>query len=282
MLRLWDPVGDSWYNALQAKATKRFSHGLDFASSFTWSKQQTIGAESDVSFSSPSSPASNDILNRGQNKYLSAYDQPFLFVFSGNYTLPKIGRNKALSWAVRDWQIGSVLRYGSGLPIMAPRATNGLSQLLFLSEGPGGFSGGTYANRVPGVPLFIHNPNCHCFDPNSTFELNPAAWTNPSAGTWGTSAAYYNDYRYQRHPVENMSLARNFRIRERYNLQIRAEFTNIFNRTGLNNPSSTNAGATQLTGPTGQTLSGFGYISPTQTAATPLPRQGTLVARFTF
>ena len=31
-----------------------------------------------------------------------------------------------------------------------------------------------------------------------------------------------------------MSLARDFRIREKMNLQIRGEFTNIFNRTVLN------------------------------------------------
>jgi hypothetical protein len=281
MLRLWDPVGDTWYNALQTRATKRFSHGLQFGASFVWSKNETIGAESDVSFSSPVAPASNDILNRQQNKYLSGYDQPLVTVISGSYTLPKLNINKAASWFVRDWQLGALLRYSSGLPIMAPLATNGLSQLLFLGEGPGGFSGGTYMDPVPGQPLFLKNLNCGCYDPNGSFVLNPKAWANPAPGTWGTAAAYYNDYRYQRHPVENMSLARNFRVKERFNLQIRAEFTNIFNRPGINNPTSTNALATQIPGANG-TGAGFGYISTVSTATTPLPRQGQLVARFTF
>ena len=134
---------------------------------------------------------------------------------------------------------------------------------------------------VPGQPLFTTNLNCNCFDPNSTFVLNPKAWANPAPGQWGTGAAYYNNYRYQRHPVENMSLARNFRVREKYNLQIRAEFTNIFNRVGLNNPTSNNALATQIPGADG-TGAGFGYVSTVSTAATPAPRQGQLVARFTF
>jgi len=78
---------------------------------------------------------------------------------------------------------------------------------------------------------------------------------------------------------------------------IRAEFTNIFNRTGLNVPTATNPFATPTTDKvTGFTTGGFGYISPAAvggsntnpaaaTAATfptPPPRQGTIVARLQF
>ncbi|HJT87956.1 MAG TPA: hypothetical protein VJ732_08870, partial [Bryobacteraceae bacterium] len=277
----WAPNGDTWYDSLQAKATKRFSHGLDFTSSFTWSKSFMLGTEGDISTLSPVTPATNDVFNRAQNKYLSGLDQPFLFVFAGNYRTPALHGNKLLSWVARDWQIGAVLRYGSGLPIMSPIASNGLSQLLFRGTGAVGTTGGTFMDRVPGQPLFTQDLNCHCFDPNSTFVLNPKAWVNPPAGQWGTAAAYYSDYRFQRHPVENMSLGRVFRIKEKASLQIRAEFTNIFNRTGLNNPLSNNALATQQVR-NGQAVAGFGWISTAATTTTPLPRQGTLVARFTF
>jgi len=136
-------------------------------------------------------------------------------------------------------------------------------------------------DRVPGQPLFLQNLNCHCFDPNSSFVLNPAAWVNPPAGQYGTAAAYYDDYRYQRRPVENMSLARNFRVREKMNLQIRAEFTNIFNRTEANNPVATNALATQTRNAvTGQTTAGFGWVNTGTVFAA--PRAGQLVARFQF
>lgn len=275
ILRLWDPLGDTWYNSLQAKATKRFSHNLDLQSSFTWAKQEDIGTEGNVGFFQSVSPAFNDPFNRNQNKYLSGYDQPFLFVLSGNYTTPRLQGDsagvKALSWIARDWQIGTVLRYGSGLPIRAPTATNGNSALY-------GYN--TFANRVPGVPLFTQDLNCHCFDPNKTFVLNPAAWTQPAPGQFGTAAAYYSDYRYQRRPMENMSLGRVFRIKEKYSLNIRAEFTNIFNRTEPADPSANNAAQTQVVSPTGQNLSGFGFINTTANAG--LPRQGTLVARFQF
>ena len=36
---LYSPLGASWYDGLQIKATKRLSHGLDFSSSFSWQKE---------------------------------------------------------------------------------------------------------------------------------------------------------------------------------------------------------------------------------------------------
>ncbi len=272
----WVPDGDTWYESLQTKATQRFSHNLEFSSAFTWAKQLTSGVEDD--FGRGGGVIINDAFNRRNQKALSVFDQPFQFVFSGSYTTPSFkGRNSILgnqvfSWIARDWQLGALLRYGSGTPIASPTAQNSLATYLFQS---------TLFNRVPGVPLFTQDLNCHCFDPNKTFVLNPAAWSNPPTGQWGTAAAYYSDYRYQRRPVENLSLGRLFRITERASLQIRAEFTNIFNRTEMQNPSATNALASQLrNAATGQTISGFGYITTATTFSA--PRQGQIVARFQF
>jgi hypothetical protein len=75
-------------------------------------------------------------------------------------------------------------------------------------------------------------------------------------------------------------LGRVFRIKEKSTLMIRAEFTNIFNRTEVNNPTSTNAAASQLASATGQTTSGFGFVNTGTLYAQ--PRSGTLVARFQF
>ena len=122
--------------------------------------------------------------------------------------------------------------------------------------------------------------NCHCFNPNTTFVLNPAAWTQPGPGQFGTAAAFYDDYRYQRRPVENMALGRTFRVRERATVNIRMEFTNIFNRTEMGNPTATNAQATQTRNAAGQATAGFGWINTTAVAA--MSRQGTIVARFQF
>jgi hypothetical protein len=269
----WVPIGDTWYESLQVKATQRFTHGLDFSSAFTWAKQLTSGVEDD--FGRGGGVVTNDVFNRPNQKALSSYDQPFQFVFSGSYITPKWSATnkgvKILSWISQDWQIGALLRYASGLPIAAPTSTNSMSTYLFQS---------TLFNRVPGVPLFTQDLNCHCFDPNTTFVLNPNAWSNPAPGQWGTAAAYYTDYRYQRRPVENLSLGRVFRIKERASLQIRGEFTNIFNRAEPNNPTATNALATQTRNSAGQTTAGFGYINTATTFSA--PRQGQLIARFQF
>jgi hypothetical protein len=278
ILRLWVPLGETWYNSLQVTGSKRLSHGFDFTSSFTWAKQETIGAESDASFFQSVTPAVNDVFNRKINKYLSGYDQPLLLVFSGNYTTPRIKGNKALSWAARDWQLGAVLRYGSGLPIRAPYATNALMSTLNRQ---------TFANRVPGVSLFTTDLNCHCYDPNTTFVLNQAAWTSPAPGQFGTSAAYYSDYRYQRRPTENVAIGRVFRIKERASLNIRAEFTNIFNRARIPDPTAGTApgqtfASLQQRNAAGQATAGFGWVNTNPATPVLFPRQGQLVARFTF
>jgi len=266
---LWAPLGDSWYESLQVKTTKRLSHGVDFTYTFTWQKTLNIGAESD----SPGGSGGqvNDVFNRAVNKNISVYDRPLISSFAVNYTTPKLRTNRIVSFVLSDWQPSAFLSYSSGAPILAPVSTNNLNSMVFQS---------TFVNRVPGEPLFTQDLNCHCFDPNKTFVLNPAAWVNPPAGQFGSAAAYYNDYRQQRRPSESMALGRLFKIREAVTFQIRAEFSNIFNRTEMGNPTSTNVLATQTKNSAGQTTAGFGFIN-TSSVALP-PRQGTIVARIRF
>ena len=154
----------------------------------------------------------------------------------------------------------------------------------------------SFLNRVPGQPLFLQDLNCHCFNPTQTLVLNPAAWAPPASGTWGTSAAYYNDYRAQRHPTENYNFGRTFQIREAMSLSIRAEFVNIFNRIQLPTVPPALSSTTPLTAPTcflsgvsgptgacnpGATIaSGFGFEQTANLATG--QRTGQIVARFRF
>jgi len=139
---------------------------------------------------------------------------------------------------------------------------------------------GTVANRVPGEALFLKDLNCHCYDPNNEFVLNPAAWSEPAAGQWGTSSAYYSDYRGYRRPSEQLAIGRIFSVREKFRFEVQAMFFNAFNRTYLNNPDSTNARATLQRNPNGTTLSGFGRVNTGSVAVG--PRDGVLSARFQF
>jgi hypothetical protein len=280
---LWAPLGDTWYNSLQLKVTKRFSHGLDFAYNFTWAQELNNGVEADSVGPFGAAAQVNDVFNRAQNKYLSTYSRPLVSNINFSYTVPKWGSNKILKNVLGDWQVGALFTYASGAPILVPTSTNQLSNQLFRP---------TFMNRVPGVPLYLADVNCHCFDPTKTLVLNPAAWVDPPAGTFGSSTAFYNDYRYQRHPVENFNMGRNFTFKEHYSFSIRAEFVNMFNRTVLPNPSATTPGTAAtcfVTGvqgatgacQTGATLaSGFGFMQTSAIGGG--TRTGQLVARFRF
>jgi hypothetical protein len=180
--------------------------------------------------------------------------------------------------------------------IKVPNSNNALFTQLVQSNGF--FSTATTYNLVAGQSFFALgpdgkplNPNCKCFDPARQLVLNRDAWVDAAPGTFGATAPYLNDYRWQRQPSEALSLARNFRIgpEERYVLQVRGEFIqNAFNRLFLNSPSNTNPAAnTTFNGVTNNPFTsnaltaGFGFVN-TINGAGSNPRNGQLVARFTF
>ncbi|MEO5922710.1 MAG: TonB-dependent receptor [Bryobacteraceae bacterium] len=277
----WNPLGKTWYDSLQVKATKRLSHGLSLNSTFTWSRALALGSEREPNPGTTGSAVFNDIYNRQNNKFLSVYDIPFQFIVSANYQTPRLqAGHRALRATLSDWTYSVVLIYQSGVPIAVPTAQNtpALQNLVFQ---------GTFAERVPGQPLFTVDPNCHCYDPQKTLLLNPKAWADPAAGHFGTSSAYYTDYRQQRRPNESMNFGRTFRMTERVTLNVRAEFSNILNRAFWNYPTATNAKAVTAVRPNGTYSSGFGWLNPVQLGGVGgppniSPRSGTLVARVTF
>ena len=87
--------------------------------------------------------------------------------------------------------------------------------------------------------------------------------------------------------MENANIGRNFRFGKegRYDLYVRGEFVNIFNRTLMPNPIATNPqNAVQKNG-LGILTGGFGVINAYQapnTATIFTGRTGTLIAKFTF
>jgi hypothetical protein len=193
-------------------------------------------------------------------------------VIAANYTLPKWGANRWMSFAVKDWTVGAVLQYGSGLPIAVPLNAGNNNALTLLR-------GASWSQRVPGQPLFLKDLNCHCFDPSETQVLNPLAWTDTPSGQFSSSSAFYNDFRQQRRPQELLSAGRIFRIKEKTTLMLRAEFNNAFNRTQVPSPNTT-VNTLPKPGPDGRFVSGFGTINTTGTITG--ERQGTLVARIQF
>jgi len=240
---------------------------------FTWAKEMQLGTEGGTI---------NDVFNRALNKTISGFSRPLVSVISLNYRVPAPQGNKIVSLAVRDWTIGSLLTYTSGTPILSPTSTNNLTSLLFR---------GTYYNRVPGVNPFLKDLNCHCIDPTKELVLNPAAWSNPTDGQFGTANAYYNDYRFQRRPSESFSVGRVFSFRERMRFTVRMNFTNVLNRLEMSNPSGSPstaatignvAGVPACTGANKCPTGGFGFINTAGGASFLPARQGTLEMRLQF
>ncbi len=295
---LGPPLGDNWYDSLQAKVTKRFSHGLDFQGAFTWQKELVLGANSDTSYVTPAPVVINDVFDRNSQKQVSAMSIPFMWVMSFSYITPKMPEsNSALKWAsllTRDWRLSGVFRYQSGQLIRTPASQNGVMNQLARTDNPGNWGGGTtLMNRVAGQPLMTVDPNCHCFDPATTLVLNPNAWADPGTGKFGTSAPYLNDFRWQRQPSENLSLGRMIRVREKASLEIRFELINVFNRMFLPSPVPVSAGlfGASLAGtntlqpvtklPNGNYSGGYGFVD-TRNGNGARPRSGQIVARITF
>jgi hypothetical protein len=270
---------------LQTKATKRFSHGLQVQGSFVWSKALLLNSTAtDTTYSPTGSPLINDVYNYPTNKQLNQLVRPLAVVISGAYTTPRMNGDtaamKAVSQVVRDWQVGFLLRYQSGALIPVPPSNNQLNNQLERATA-------TFWNYVPGVNPLAVDPNCGCFNPQTTQILNPKAWTDAPAGTFGVSAPFYNNFRWQRQPAESMSFGRNFRLGKeaRYNLNVRAEFQNVFNRLFLSMPAVGGTGAvnpaTALSSSGGVNTGGYGYIATVGGVGT-TPRSGQIVARVTF
>ena len=178
----WAPLGDSWYDALQVKVTKRFSHGLDFTANYTLSKNLATAEDQDGT-----TVPTNDVFNRRLNKTLSRNDQPNIFVvastirFRAGTEPPCRGRLPA------DWTLAAFFRYASGTPIQVPTANNNLSSVFFQ---------GTFResrSRTAALPERSELP-LHRSDERSGAESRGVDAAGP--GQFGTAAAYYSDYRY--------------------------------------------------------------------------------------
>jgi hypothetical protein len=290
----YSPTGKSWYDSLQIKVTKRLSHGLQFLEAFTYNKELDEGQDTERGRGAQI----NDALNRASNKFLSAEDTPFISATSFTYEMPYLLprgflKEHVLARALLGgWTIAGLARYANGGLIRIPGSNVGTSCTTATGTITGTCSSinlssllqrGTFANYLPGQAKFLVDPNCHsciAHAANTVGFLNPAAWAEPALGTFSNTTAYLNNYRWQRQPQESVNIGKKFatpiRGHEDANLQIRAEFFNIFNRTFLPQPSSSN-----FETPVTTANSGFGRVNVGSLGNTTY-RTGQIVARFTF
>src|SRR6185503_15285596 len=83
----WAPLGNSWYDSLQMKLTKRYSHGLDLTAAFTWQKTLALGSGGSNAGAAGSgvNGGINDMFNRANQRSLSSDYRPLTLVTAFNY-----------------------------------------------------------------------------------------------------------------------------------------------------------------------------------------------------
>ncbi len=260
------PLGESKYDSLQVKANKRYSHGLNLTATFTWQNERT-------NMVTGTGTTANNVFDHPEDVFfVPELSEPLITVLAFNYEVPAFTQNRIVRAVFGGWTVGGIVRYASGLPIPVPASQNQLAALLFQS---------TRMNRVDGQDFYQKDlDNTSEYDPNRDFVLNPTSWANPAAGQFGTSLPYYDDFRYQRRPDEQLSFGRNFRLVGRTRLELRMEFFNALNRIQLNNPDAGNPQQTQQVNAQGVPTSGYGRIN-TGTVFGP-PRSGQIVTRLSW
>ncbi|MEO5926624.1 MAG: TonB-dependent receptor [Bryobacteraceae bacterium] len=286
------PLGNTWYDSFQLNVTQRFSRGLSFNLNYNYSKN--LDTWTTIA----------DVYNRDLSKNLSVNDLPHALRVSVQYTVPSMKNSglgllssRVVSSVLADWGVGLFASYQSGPIIARPTSSASLPISNFLGRGPGASqlkknADGSYMNpfgvnwtdydgKVHAEPLDI---NCHCFDITKTQVYNPAAWENVPNGQWAADYSSLRNYRFQRQPTESLNLSRNFRFTERVTLNVRAEFSNVFNRTRFPTPTNGNFAVAPTFFNTGSNRGlisgGFGTISPYN--GTLNSRAGSIVARISF
>ncbi|HXG68915.1 MAG TPA: hypothetical protein VNO70_27700, partial [Blastocatellia bacterium] len=206
--------GNSSYHGLQVWLNRRFSERLAFQVSYSWGHAIT-----DVplaSFTNATTDPFNYALDRGD----ADLDRRHMFVFNTVYYLPSLTSWGALaSHILGDWQLNVIGTFLGGLPL---EIQTGANTAGLAANAPGGFR----PDLVPGVPIYLDIPG------DKAAILNPAAFALPGVGRFGNLGRGA-----LRQPgVENidLSIAKNWRVTERYNIQFRAEMFNAFNHVNFN------------------------------------------------
>ena len=166
-----------------------------------------------------SSPPQNFYNLRGE-RAISSWDTPFTLVISYVYELPVgpgkplLNRGGAIGKIVGGWQINGNTTFQSGFPL---QVTGGNSNGSFAGTGRPNWSGQnpTLSGAVQDRLLRYFNTSVFTFNAPFTFGNAPRVMPN-------LRCPGINNF--------DMSLFKNTKINERFQLQFRAESFNTFNR----------------------------------------------------
>ncbi len=222
----WLSEGVSSYNGLEVDVNHSFSHGLQFRGVYTYSKALDDGDSMNTSVATNSPAfASNPLDPKGADYGRASFDIRHAATINATYDLP-LGRKNASGdnpwWnmVIGNWQISGIETLLSGLPFTP--------QLSYNPSNDGDTRNPVRPSLNPAFtgPIILGGPGRY---------FDPSAFIAPLAGTYGNAPR--NFLQGPGMKETDFSLVKKFLFTERFNLQFRAEFFNIFNQTNLNNPN---------------------------------------------
>jgi hypothetical protein len=210
-INLYDAGANSNYNGLELRASRRTGHGFSFTVSYTFSK-----AIDDAQ--TPQDPR-----NARPDRALSAVHRAHTFTATGIYELPffQKGGHPAFRYVLGGWELAGVIRMQSGAPntVTVPADVAGI---------------GASTTRA----TVVANPNLAAGDRTLAHWFNTAAFLPASQMTPGVFGDGGRDILIgPGFVLPDLSLLKNFRIREHTGFQLRAESFNFVNHpsfTGIN------------------------------------------------
>jgi hypothetical protein len=234
------PVGTSNYYALQVQANRRFSHGLEFKTNWTWSKSMDYG-----SGDAGSLPiyANRYLLTYGE----SSFDRTHIVNLAWLYEIPvsKSLTNPVLGPVLRHWNVSGTTTFASGAPLGASFTTVSGVDLI----------GGGDGQRIN----VIGKPQLGYGDHSVTRWFDPTVFAQPALGYIGSAGRYV-----VRGPGQNqwdLAVFRTIPIREKTSFQLRGEFYNAFNHpqwSGVNTAAKFDNNLNQINTLFGQVTSSRG------------------------
>jgi hypothetical protein len=239
-----DDGANAHYDGLLMSINHRFANNFTFAANYTYSM-----CISDYDFGAALATSANShIFDRHADWGPCVSDTRHIFNATLSATSAWKASNKFVSQLVNGWQIGPLIHAASGQPLNGTVGKdNSLTNLN--NDRPNQVLTNVYATSGTPCPAL---PFCVPW-------LNPLAFTPNLPGTSGSLGR--NALRGPHNINVDMSLSRFFKIREHSDLQIRADFFNVFNHAnfaGGISPAGTVASFSTLT--TNESSSTFGQV----------------------
>jgi carboxypeptidase family protein len=240
---------DSYFHGLEVQVEKRMSHGFQVQGSYTWSKAIDGGDGAIASDSFLNSIASMFYFLPRYRRGLADFNvgQNLTVNYIWDLPAPKSFHGPA-AWVARGWQVGGIMQIRSGLPFTPliggdPLGLRNTSAVGFPDRltGPGC---GSQVN--PGNPNNYIKLQCFALPtvPDAmAAQCDPLSFTGAPALPAGTKYCANLLGNGGRNEINgpglvdfDFSLFKDTKIREKLNLQFRAEFFNLFNHTNFNSP----------------------------------------------